>query len=170
MLALAGGRGVQVADGDGQSVGGVGGLGNLIEVEEARNHLLHLMFFGAAVSDYGGFYGERRILGDFEASGSGGEHGDSADLAEFEGGLDVGSVENIFDGDAIGAMAEDEFLEAYGDVREARGHGIARRNFDGSADDADQPIVVAIVGEQIDYAVTGVFRTAVDAEDAHGEV
>src|SRR5580693_474940 len=137
MLALARGGGVQVADGDGESVGGVGGFGNLIEVEEARHHLLDLMFFGAAVSDYGGLDGERRIFGDFESDGSGGEHGDSADLAKFESRLHIGGVENVFDGDAVGAMAKDEFLEADRDVRQAHRHGIARRNFNGSADDAD---------------------------------
>ena len=168
ILALSGGGGVEVTDGDGQGVGGIGGFGNLIEVEEARDHLLDLMFFGAPVSDDGGLDGEWRIFGDFESSGSGGEHGHSADLAKFQCGLHIGGIEDVFNGDAVGAVADDELLQADGNGRQPRGHGIARGNLDGSANDADQLIVVTIVGEQIDHAVAGVFRAAVDAEDAHG--
>src|SRR5712692_4474991 len=65
-------------------------------------------------------------------------------------------------------MLGDEFLETNRDARQARGHGVARRNFNGAADDADEAIVVAAIGEQVDYTVSGVFRAAVDAEDAHG--
>src|ERR1019366_4858553 len=68
------------------------------------------------------------------------------------------------DGDAVGAVPGDEFLQAGGDARQARGHRVARRNFDGAADHARQ----TIVREQVDDAVTGVFGAAVDAEDAHG--
>jgi hypothetical protein len=53
-LAFLGGGGVQMADGDGQGIGGVGGFGDLIEMQEPRHHLLHLMLFGAAVSDHRG--------------------------------------------------------------------------------------------------------------------
>jgi len=159
--------GVQMADGDGERIGGVGGFGDLIEIQKTRHHLLDLMFFGAAVSDHRGLDGEWRVFGDFESGGSGGQHGDSAHLAELQGGLHVGGVENVFDGNAVGPVLGDEFLKADGDARQAHGHGVARGNFDGAADDADKAIIIAVVGEQFDYAVSGVFRTAVDAEDAH---
>src|SRR5208283_1074234 len=114
-----------------------------------------------------GLDGEWRVFGDFESGGSGGQHGDSAHLAEFQGRLHVGGVENVFDGDAVGPVLGDEFLQADRDAREARGHGVARGNFDGAANDAHEAVIVAVVGEQVDYAVSGVFRAAVDAEDAH---
>ena len=157
-----------MADGDGERVGGVGGFGNLIEIQKARHHLLDLMFFGAAVSDHGGLDGEWRIFGDFESGRSGGQHGDPAHLSQFQGRLHVGGVENFFDGDPVGPVLGDQLLQADGDARQARGHGVARGNFDGAADNAHQAIVVAFIGEQFDYAVSGVFRAAVDAEDAHG--
>jgi hypothetical protein len=159
-----GGGGVEMADGDGQRIGGVGRFGNLVEIQKAGHHLLDLMFFGAAVSDDGGLDGEWRVFGDFETGGSGGQHGDSAHLAEFQGGLDVGGVEDVFDGDAVGAVLSDQILKSDGDARQARRHGVARGNFDGAADNAHE----AVVREQIDDAVTGVFGAAVDAEDAHG--
>ena len=43
--------GVQMADGNGEGVGSVGGLGNLIKIQKARHHLLDLMFFSPAISD-----------------------------------------------------------------------------------------------------------------------
>ncbi len=82
-LAFPGGGSVEMADGDGEGIGGVGGLGDLIEIQKTGDHLLHLVFFGAAVSNNRGLDGERRVSGDFESGGSGGEHGDSADLTEF---------------------------------------------------------------------------------------
>src|SRR5208282_6357492 len=133
------------------------------------------MFFGAAVSDNRGFDGERRVLGDFEPGGGGGQHGDSAHLAELQGGFHVGGVENIFNGDAVGTVLGDEFLKAGRDARQACGHRVARRNLDGAADDTDEAVAVARVagsvvtniGEQVDYAVAGVLGAAVDAENAH---
>src|ERR1700692_2108973 len=118
------------------------------------------MFLGAAVSYDRGLDGKWRVFGDFESSGCGGQHGDSADLAKFEGGLYVGGVENILDGNAFGLMLSDELAQANRDTRQARGHRVTRGKFDGSADDADESIVVAAIGEQIDDAVPGVFRTA----------
>ncbi len=131
------------------------------------------MFFGAAVSDYRGLDGERRVFGDFESGGSGGQHGDSAHLAQLQGRLHVGGVENVFDRDLVGLVLGDEFPKADRDAREARGHGVARGNFDGAAGDADEAVILililiaVVVGEQVDYAVSGVFRAAIDAEDAH---
>ena len=43
LLAFLGGGGVEMADGDGEGIGGVGGFGNLGEIEKASHHLLDLM-------------------------------------------------------------------------------------------------------------------------------
>jgi hypothetical protein len=167
-LPFPGRGGVEMADGDGEGIGGVGGFGDLIQVEKARDHLLDLMLFSTTVSDHGRLNGEWGVFGDFESGGGCGQHGYSAHLAEFQGGLHIGGVEDVFDGDSFGAMPGDELLQTDGDSRQARGHGIARRNFDGAADDADETIISVVIGEQIHYAVPGVFGAAVDAEDAHG--
>src|SRR5208282_5657624 len=111
-LAFPGRCCVEMADGYRQGIGGVGGLGNLIEIQKARHHLLDLMFFGAAVSDHRRLDGEGRVLSDFESGGSGGQHGDSAHLAELQGRLHVGSVENVFDRDPVGAVLSNEFLQS----------------------------------------------------------
>ena len=138
---------VQMANGDGERIGGVGGLGNLVEIQKTRHHLLDLMFFSAAVADHCGLDGEWRVFGDFESGGCGGQHGDTTHLAELQGRFHVGGIENVFDGDAVRPVEGDEFLKADRNEREARGHGIARRNFDRAADDAHEAIIAAAIGE-----------------------
>ena len=61
-------------------------------------------------------------------------------------------------------MLGDEFLQSDRNARQARRHGIAWGNFYRAADYAHQ----MIIREQVDYAVSRVFRAAVDAQDAHG--
>ena len=51
-LPFPSGGGVQMADGDGERIGGISGLRNLVEIKKARHHLLDLMLFGPAVSDH----------------------------------------------------------------------------------------------------------------------
>ncbi len=130
--------------------------------------MLDLTLLGPAVSDHRGLDGERRVFGDFKPGGSGGQHGNTAHLAQFQGGFHINGVENVFESDAVGPVLGDEFLQADRNARQARGHRVARGNFDGAADDAHEAIIVAAIGEQIDYPVSGIFRAAVDAEDAHG--
>ena len=110
-MTFVGGCSVQMADGDGQRISGVGGLGNPIEIEKARHHLLDLMLFGPAVSDDCGLDRERRVFGDFESGGRGGQHGDTAHLAQLQGRLHIDSVENVFQRDAVGPVLRDEFVK-----------------------------------------------------------
>ncbi len=99
---------VDVADGDGQSVGGVSGFGDLGEGEQAGHHELDLLLGGESIAGDGGFDGEGGVLGDGNAGVGGGEQGDSADMAELDGGFGIDGVENFFDGDDVGAVALEE--------------------------------------------------------------
>ena len=78
-------RCVQVADGDGQSIGSIHRLRRFGKFQQSRDHMLHLLLFGASVPDYRGLDGERRIFGNFESGGRSCQHCHSAHLAEFEG-------------------------------------------------------------------------------------
>jgi len=153
-----------MTDGNGKGIGGIGRFWDLFEIQKARHHLLHLVFFRSTVSDYGGFDGERRVLGNLKACGRSGQHSDSTHLPELQCGLHVHGIENVLNRNTVGPVLSDEFLETAGNAGEPRGHGITGGDLDGSASDADE----AIVGEQIDDTISGVFRAAVDAEDAHG--
>src|SRR5664279_2601211 len=53
LLALQRACGMQMADGDGQGIRGVGRLGCSGKIEQASHHELHLRLLGPAVSDDG---------------------------------------------------------------------------------------------------------------------
>jgi len=110
-LAIMGGTSVQVADGDGEGVGGVCGMRDLFEAKQTRDHELHLGFFGLAVSDDGGLDGQRGVLSDFNFVRRGSQHGYATDLSELERGFHVDRVEDIFNGDTVGPAFQDEGAE-----------------------------------------------------------
>ena len=130
--------------------------------------MLDLMFFSPAVSDHCGLDRERRVFGDFESGGSGGQHGHAAHLAQFQGRLHINGIKNVFESDAVGPVLRDEFLQADRNAPQARGHRVTSGNFNSAADYTHKALIVAAIGEHFDYTVSGVFRAAVDAEDAHG--
>ena len=134
--------GVNMADGDGQGVCGVGGFGDLFEVEEASDHELNLFLFCEAVADDAGLDFEGSVLGDGKFLACSGEKGDAANLSQLECGLGVHGVEDLLDSDGIwlptlefgGKLAEDLFeafggferlLEADGSHSFADEHGLA---------------------------------------------
>lgn len=158
---------MQVADGDGERIRRVRWLGNLIEMQKTCHHLLHLMFFCAPVSYHRGFNGERRIFRHFESGTRSRQHRHSADLAKLQCGFHIDRVENIFKRYSVWTMLGNNFAQTSRNLRQPRCHRFARRNFDGAADDAYQPIIVAAIGDQVDYSVTGIFRSAINAEHTH---
>jgi hypothetical protein len=159
---------VDVADGDGERVGCVSGLGGFGEIEEAGYHELDLLFGGEAVADDGALDGEGGVLGYWEVAVGGCEHGDSADLAEFEGALGVGGEEDFFDGDDLGLPELEERGELYVDLEEADGGAIFFIEADGSGAEGTE---FWIAGRVVDFddAVAGELCSAVDAEDPHGD-
>ena len=158
------GRSVQVADGNRQSIGGVGGLGRLSEIEKARDHVLDLLLLGFAITDDGGFDGEGSVFGDFESGGRGGEHRDAAHLTKFECRLHVERIENVFDRDLFGVMVENQSFKCDVDAIQAKRQSFFGRKLYGTAAEAGE----FSGGSKFDDAVSGVFGAAVDAEDPHG--
>ncbi len=57
-----------MTDGDGQRIGGVRRLWNLRQIQQPRDHVLHLLLLRFAVADHGRLNGERRVLGYFVTS------------------------------------------------------------------------------------------------------
>jgi len=161
--------GVDVADGDGEGVGGVGGLGRFGEVEQAGDHELDLFLLREAVADDGGLDGERGVLGDGEVLIGGGQQGHAAHLAELEGALGVGAEKNLFDGDHVGAVGFEKRSELCVDLREATRGGLLLVEADGTeGEGVEARLAGLVVG--MDHAVASELGAAVDAEDLHGRV
>src|SRR5215831_11675153 len=77
-------RRMEMANGDGEGVGGIQGLGWRGEFEEAGDHMLDLLLLGASIADDRRLDCQRGVFGDFKAGGRSGQHGDSTDLAELQ--------------------------------------------------------------------------------------
>jgi hypothetical protein len=159
---------VDVADGDSESVGGVGRLGRAVEREQAGDHELHLLLGGEAVAGDGGLDGERRVFGDGEVAGGGGQHGDSADLAELERGFGVGGEEDLLDGDTVGGVQGHQRGEFGVDLRETLRGLLFLVEANGSCGAVSQ-FGRARGRVHLDYSVAGELGAAVDSKDAHGE-
>ena len=123
---------VDVADGNGQRVGGVGRLGGFVELEQARDHELHLLLGGEAVADDGALDGERSVLRDGEAAVGRGQHGDAAHLAELERAFGVGGEEDFFDGDHLGLPELEELGELGVDLQQTDGSAVLLVQLDGA--------------------------------------
>jgi hypothetical protein len=66
------------------------------------HHHLHLLLFGAAVTDYAHFDFKGRVFTDRETGFGGLEEGDAAHMRQFESGLSIDSVKDFFDGNEFG--------------------------------------------------------------------
>lgn len=93
---------MQVTDRHGQRVGCVEGLRRLVESEQQRDHLLHLLLLRASVTDHGPLDLGWRVFDDVTACLDGGEHRDPARVPELQRAAGVGGVKEVLDGDAVG--------------------------------------------------------------------
>jgi len=99
--------GLQMAQGDGESICGVAGFGEFIHLQKSANHNLHLALVGVAVTGDTGFYFTRRIAVDGNAVLGGRKQDDAANFREAKSGAHVEGGEDGFDGEGIGS----EFVE-----------------------------------------------------------
>jgi len=166
---VLGGLGVvDVADGDGEGVGGVGRLGRLVEIEQAGNHELHLLLGGEAVADDGALDGERGVFGNEQTTVGSGQHGDAADLAELESALGVRREEDFFDGDYLRLPELEEGGELDVDLEQADGGTVLLVQANGAGAEGAQLWDARGVVDLHD-TVAGELRSAVDAEDPHAD-
>lgn len=85
---------LDVAEGDGESVGGVGRLGRFLHLQKRAYHQLHLFFVGMAVAGNTGFYFTGRIRADFNTMLFRGKQHDAANFGQAQGGTHVQRGEN----------------------------------------------------------------------------
>jgi hypothetical protein len=83
---------VDVANGDRESIGGVGGFGQAGQIQQAGDHELNLFLLSESIAGNGGFYLEWGIFGMGNTCGCGCEQGDSADVAQLEGRFCINGV------------------------------------------------------------------------------
>lgn len=157
---------VDVADGDGEGVGGVSWLGCYVKFEQAGDHELNLLLGGEAIPDDGTLDGERSVFRDGEAAIRRGQHGNAADLAELECAFGIGGEEDFFYGNNLGLPELEEGGEFGIDLKEADGGAVLLVELDGSGAEVAE---LGVTGGRVDldYAVACEFCSAIDTEDPH---
>src|ERR1700732_2338441 len=73
---------LDVAEGHGESVGGIGGLGSYLHFQKGAHHQLHLFFVGVPIASHTSFHFARRIGKDFNAMLLRGKQHDAAHFGE----------------------------------------------------------------------------------------
>jgi hypothetical protein len=114
---------LDVAESDGEGIGGVGRFGDARHREKGANHDLHLSLVGVAVACDGSFDFARGVAVDGKVVLGGGEKDDTADLGEAESGADVECAKDGFNGDNRGGKFGNQRAEALVNVLQASGGG-----------------------------------------------
>jgi len=158
VLPRQGSCGVQMADGDSQSVGHVGRLGHGFQMQQVRDHGLDLRFFSPAVAHDRRLDGQGSILGDYQMRAGGGQHGDAANMSELERRLDVGSVEDVFNRHLRWLVLGDDFIQLLKNLSQAGGKGLAAGEANSASGKTTQMVMVKLLHD----TVTGDFAAAIN--------
>ena len=150
------------AQGDRQGVGGVAGLAGPGHLQDAGDHEGHLLLVGPPEAGDLLLHRGRGELVDRQAGLGAGQEDDAADVAENEGGAGVGGVEDVLDGEEVGAETPDHRGDTGVDVAEALGQGGSAGRGDGAL---LHQAVASAVG--VDGPVAGADGAGIDAEDEH---
>jgi hypothetical protein len=81
--------GLQMAQGDGEGIGNVGGFGKFLQAKLRADHQLHLAFIGLAVAGDTCFNLAWRIAVDVKSMFFGGKEDNAAYLGQTQGGSNV---------------------------------------------------------------------------------
>jgi hypothetical protein len=131
-----------MADGDGQRVCGIVRRRHDGEPQNQLHHLLHLVLLGAPVADDCAFDFGGRVFDNRQASLDGREHCDAARMTQLERAPDIVRVEQIFDGDAVGAALREKRREPGMNDQQLRGElgGGGRGNRSADHDPMARPV------------------------------
>ena len=108
-----------MADGDRHGVASVFGFDASFERQQRMHHQLHLLLFGAAVAHHAGLDFERRVLADRESGFRHGEQHHAPGVRQFQRGLHVLSVEDLFHGRRFGRVRVNHFAQSLRDGEQA---------------------------------------------------
>lgn len=147
-------------DGDCQRVGGVVGLGDLVQLQEDARHLLHLSLVRGAVSRHGLFDLVGRVLEDLQSRLLEGEQRHAARLSHRDGGRDVALEEQFLHGGSIGFVFFQQGTQAAVETLQPRGDGVRFRGEDHAEGDRVQPPV----GFEAHQSVAGGGEAGVNSE------
>ena len=128
-----------VANGDGESVGGIVRCGDFGQPQEKAHHSLDLVFFCPSISDDGAFYLERRVFKNGNSVLSGSQEGYTPGMAQFQRRLNVGGVKNPLDGQGINRLVRENLRKIHVYLQQPFVEGTARPGLNRSIDHGLMP-------------------------------
>ena len=88
---------MRVANGDGQGIGGIRRLRQPVEIQQTRDHELHLLLLRQSISNDCGFNGQRSVFRHRQPVSRGSQQSHAAHMPEFQRGFYIDRVEDFFD-------------------------------------------------------------------------
>jgi len=149
---------MKMADRDSQRIRRIGRLRDFIQIQQPRDHVLHLPLFGFPVADYGRLNRERRVFSDIQACRRRRQHSHSTHLPKLNRRFRIHRVKHIFNRDVIRAVLLDDRTQAFKNFHQTPWQRLSGGELHRATSQADQPVIVA----KLDYAVTSVFGAAID--------
>ena len=159
-------RMMDMTDGDGKRIRSVGRFGCDLQIKQAGDHELHLLFGGETVANDGTLDAEWSVLGNRQVAVGRSQHGHAAHLTELEGTLGVRGEEDLFNGDDIWLPLLQQRGQLGIHLREPHWCAVLLGQLDGPGTEKAQTVSAGRLHD-IDDAIASKLRAAIDAEDTH---
>ena len=157
---------MNVTDGDGEGVCGIGRLGWFRQAEQPRHHELHLLLLRQAVSNYAGLDPQRSVFGHGNTRTSGCQQRHAAHLPQLERGFGIHTIKDFLDSDSIGPPLGEPGAKLPVDLFQAHRQRLFPVKLD-SAHGAANKTHIAGGLASFHNPVARDFRPAVDPENTH---
>ena len=119
-----------MADGAGQSIGGMVGMRVVIELRERAHHVGNLPFICSARAHHGLFDLHGRVFANLERALRKRHERSTAGMRRWDSRTNVSAKVDALDSRGIGTVAFDDALEVAGDMRQAHRERAARAGLD----------------------------------------
>ena len=149
-----------MADGRRKRIGRMVGLGFVLQMQQALDHILHLLFVGNAGASHGLFDLHGGVLAHLKPAPRARHKRRAARLGGGDGALRVRAEEDLLDGNLHGRVAHDDLGDLVVDALQAHGQ---REVFVG----VDAPVGArpTLAATRLDDPPAGVGKAGVDAEN-----
>ena len=146
-----------------QRIRRIGWLRNLIELQEPRDHQLHLLFLRLAISHDCRLDGERRVFRYQNLVRRRRQHRYAPNLPQFQRRFHIDRIKDVFNGDPVWLVIANKLAQFLKYCREP----IRKIHLPRKSDPAKLNAIQLVIAVNLNHAVTSALGTAVDSQDAH---
>jgi len=155
------GMGVEVTDGNRESISGVG-VDRFLQAEECPDHIGDLLLAGLPIADHSLLDLKRAVFIDWKPGIDSGQYGGASSLPQAQGALGVLCKKDIFDGQAFRPAFLDNAGELLVDELQACRESKPARDANDTVPDMAQPIAVTFHDTEARTPRSGIDSNAAD--------